>query len=71
MVLKLAWYGHAGAAGSVIGDKPMAAEAGDNMAADFIIVSHGHGDHVGDTVAIAKRTGAMVISNHEICTWLN
>ncbi|MGF1503857.1 MAG: metal-dependent hydrolase [Anaerolineae bacterium] len=42
----------------------------DDVEADFIIVSHGHGDHVGDTVAIAKRTGAKVISNFEIGNWL-
>jgi len=39
--------------------------AGD-LHADFILVSHGHADHVGDTVEIAKRTGAQVISNFEI-----
>ncbi len=33
---------------------------------DAILVSHGHGDHLGDTAAIAKRTGAPVISNAEI-----
>jgi L-ascorbate metabolism protein UlaG (beta-lactamase superfamily) len=38
--------------------------------ADYILVSHGHGDHVGDTVEIAGRTGAMVISNFEIHNWL-
>lgn len=38
--------------------------------ADYILVSHGHGDHVGDTVEIAKRTGAMTISNFEIHNWL-
>jgi L-ascorbate metabolism protein UlaG (beta-lactamase superfamily) len=38
--------------------------------ADYILVSHGHGDHVGDTVDIAKRTGAMTISNFEIQSWL-
>ena len=37
---------------------------------DYILISHGHGDHVGDTVEIAKRTGAMAISNFEIVTWL-
>lgn len=37
--------------------------------ADFILVSHGHGDHVGDAVAIAERTGATVISNYEIAGW--
>ncbi|MCA9004532.1 MAG: metal-dependent hydrolase [Planctomycetaceae bacterium] len=38
--------------------------------ADAIIVSHGHGDHVGDTVDIAKRTGALVIANFEIIDWM-
>ena len=33
-------------------------------------MSHGHGDHLGDTLDIAKRTGATVISNYEIQTWL-
>ena len=40
------------------------------MKADFILLSHGHGDHVGDTVAIAKRTGATVITNFEVGEWL-
>lgn len=42
----------------------------DQVPADYILVSHGHGDHVGDTVAISKRTGAMTISNFEIQSWL-
>lgn len=42
----------------------------DEVEADYILVSHGHGDHVGDTVPIAQRTGAMTISNYEIQTWL-
>lgn len=36
---------------------------------DAILVSHGHGDHVGDAVEIAKRTRAMVIANYEIVGW--
>ena len=43
----------------------------DQIEANFIFVSHGHGDHVGDTVAIAKRTGATVVSNFEIHNWLS
>lgn len=35
-----------------------------------IVLTHGHGDHVGDTIAIAERTGAIVVANYEICTWL-
>jgi L-ascorbate metabolism protein UlaG (beta-lactamase superfamily) len=42
----------------------------DEVEADYILVSHGHGDHVGDTVPIAQRTGAMTISNFEIYGWL-
>jgi len=42
----------------------------DEVEADYILVSHGHGDHVGDTVAIAQRTGATTISNFEIQSWL-
>lgn len=34
--------------------------------ADYILISHAHGDHLGDAVPIAKRTGATVISNFEI-----
>jgi len=33
-------------------------------------VSHGHGDHIGDTVGIASRTGAIVVANYEIAGWL-
>jgi L-ascorbate metabolism protein UlaG (beta-lactamase superfamily) len=39
--------------------------------ADFILISHGHEDHVADAVALAKQTGAMVITNWEIAAWLN
>ncbi len=42
----------------------------DEVEADYILVSHGHGDHVGDTIEIAQRTGAMTISNFEIHNWL-
>ena len=38
--------------------------------ADFIALTHGHGDHVGDCIDIAKRTGATVIAVYEICEWL-
>ena len=35
-----------------------------------ILLTHGHSDHVGDTVAIAKKSGAKVVANFEICMWL-
>ncbi|MBK6836732.1 MAG: metal-dependent hydrolase [Bacteroidetes bacterium] len=38
--------------------------------ADYILISHGHEDHIADAVSIAKRTGAKVICNWEISVWL-
>ncbi len=35
-----------------------------------ILLTHAHNDHVGDTIAIAKRTGATVIATHELANWL-
>lgn len=39
--------------------------------ADYILVSHGHYDHIADLIKIAKRTSAKVICNWEIHEWLN
>jgi L-ascorbate metabolism protein UlaG (beta-lactamase superfamily) len=50
-------------------DNPAASIKADEVEADFIIISHGHDDHIGDAVDIAKRTGAQVISNFEIINW--
>jgi L-ascorbate metabolism protein UlaG (beta-lactamase superfamily) len=45
---------------------PKAAASADEVAADVILLTHGHGDHFGDTVDIAKRTGAPVVAIVEI-----
>jgi L-ascorbate metabolism protein UlaG (beta-lactamase superfamily) len=37
--------------------------------ADYILISHGHADHMADAISIAKRTGAAVVSNFEVATW--
>jgi L-ascorbate metabolism protein UlaG (beta-lactamase superfamily) len=37
---------------------------------DFILLTHGHGDHLGDTEKIARRTGATVIAPYELAAWL-
>ena len=76
MSVKLTWYGHATLGLEVDGYRllvdpfftgnPAASTTADAVDADFILVSHGHGDHIGDTVNIAKRTGALVIANYEI-----
>jgi L-ascorbate metabolism protein UlaG (beta-lactamase superfamily) len=49
---------------------PKAAIKAEDATADLSLISHGHGDHVGDSIAIAKRTGAMIASNYEISGWL-
>jgi L-ascorbate metabolism protein UlaG (beta-lactamase superfamily) len=41
----------------------------DKVRANFILVSHGHGDHVADVVEIAKRTDATVIAPYEVGSW--
>jgi len=81
MSTQLTWYGHATlglktGGFSLLVDpffsgNPAASQQAANVQADFILVTHGHGDHVGDTLSIAKRCGALVISNAEISTWLN
>jgi len=45
---------------------PKAAISADDVAATTILLTHGHADHIGDTVAIAKRTGAPVVAMAEI-----
>lgn len=40
------------------------------IACNYILVSHGHSDHVADLVSIAKRTGAKVVSSFEITEWV-
>ncbi len=81
MSTKITWYGHA-TIGVETSDgykilidpfftgNPAASTTADKVEADFIVVSHGHGDHVGDALDIAKRTGALIISNYEITNWL-
>jgi L-ascorbate metabolism protein UlaG (beta-lactamase superfamily) len=80
MTVKLTWYGHSAFTLNVrstqilvdpfLTGNPFAPTSADVVEADYILVTHGHGDHLGDTVAIAQRTGALVISNFEICNWL-
>ncbi len=80
MTNKFTWYGHATLGLETGGfhilvdpffeGNPASQVKPDRIAADFILISHGHNDHVGDAVEIAKRTNALVISNFEICAWL-
>jgi len=80
MATELTWLGHAcwlvdtdGHAILIdpfLNDSPTAPIKADNARANFILVSHGHFDHVADAARIANRTGATVVSNFEICEWL-
>jgi L-ascorbate metabolism protein UlaG (beta-lactamase superfamily) len=81
MNCRITWYGHA-ALGLETGGfhilidpffsgNPAASAKADELPADFILVTHGHSDHLGDTIDIARRTGALVISNNEIHKWLS
>ena len=80
MSIKITWFGHAAIGLELSGyklvvdpyftDNPAASEKASDVTADFILVTHGHFDHVGDAADIAKRTGAMVISNFEIAEWM-
>lgn len=78
--MKLTYYGHACFGVEVDGThllfdpfvtpNPLAADIDiTKIPADYILISHGHFDHVADVVAIAKRTGATVIANWEIAEW--
>lgn len=81
MTIKFRYYGHSTFALDADGAKivvdpffapnnPLAPVKADAIAADFILLTHGHGDHCADAAAIAKRTGALVIANFEVITWL-
>ena len=80
MSVSFTFYGHAAIGLNIDGThilidpflsrNPKALINVDEVPADFILVTHGHGDHIGDAVTIAKRTSALIISNAEICGWL-
>ena len=76
MAADVRWLGHSafhlsGGGADVLIDpfltgNPKAAASAGDVAADVILLTHGHGDHLGDTVDIAKRTGAKVLAIVEL-----
>jgi L-ascorbate metabolism protein UlaG (beta-lactamase superfamily) len=50
-------------------DNPTSPVKAKDVRADYIIVTHAHGDHIGDTIPIAQAHNATVISNFEIANW--
>ncbi len=52
-----------------ISGNPLTETAPDTINADTILLTHAHNDHVGDSVEIAKRTGAKVVATFELGQW--
>lgn len=53
-----------------IAGNPLTDLDANTVEADVILLTHGHADHVGDTEAIAKRTGAQVVALNELAVYL-
>lgn len=80
MSLEITWLGHSTFSIATsehtllldpfLNDSPVAPVKAEEVEADFLLLTHGHFDHVADAVAVAKRTEAIVIANFEICEWL-
>jgi L-ascorbate metabolism protein UlaG (beta-lactamase superfamily) len=80
MATEITWLGHSSFAirtgrhqllvDPFLDDSPTAPVKASAVEPHFILLTHGHFDHVGDTVAIAQRTEATVIANYEIGAWL-
>lgn len=77
--MKLTWYGHAafGIEGRVktlidpyLSSNPSATVRWQNLKPDVIAITHAHGDHLGDTIEIAKATGCTVIAIAETADYL-
>ena len=50
---------------------PTSPVAADKIDADYILITHGHGDHLGDSISIAKRCNALCICENELATYLS
>lgn len=79
--MKLTFYGHATFSIELGGKlflfdpfftgNPLAKDVDiESVNADYIFITHGHGDHTGDVVNIAKRTGAKCVGAAEVAGWL-
>jgi L-ascorbate metabolism protein UlaG (beta-lactamase superfamily) len=80
MAVKVTWYGHSVTLVQTdqvkllidpfLSGNDKAPIGPEDVDPDVLVITHGHADHVGDTVALAKRTGALCIANFEIVSWL-
>src|SRR6185503_2535940 len=81
-IMQITWYGHSAFrldfAGKAVLIDPFfsgnPAFVSDRAAAikgvSQIVLTHGHGDHVGDALDIARQNGATVTTNYDLCMWL-
>ena len=77
----LTWYGHASLGLDTGGHhlvidpffdhNPASPVKAKDINPDYLLITHGHSDHIGDALEIAKRTNATVISNFEIEYFFN
>ena len=81
MSIELTWLGHATwliehgehriLLDPFLNDSPTAPKKAAEVDADYILVSHGHFDHVADVAEIANRCGAMVVACYEVAEWFS
>lgn len=80
MSYQITYYGHA-TIGLKIGDfqllidpflsnNPHTKISPEDIDPDYLLITHGHGDHVGDALEIIQRTGAVTIANAEVGAWI-
>lgn len=79
MTVQLTWLGHATwyletgkhkiLVDPFLADNPSAQVQPDELDVDFILITHGHDDHVADAAGIANRCKATLVANYEIATW--
>lgn len=81
--MKVTWYGHSAfrveVEGAVILIDPFLSGnptwdkgwEGPAEGVTHVLLTHGHGDHVGDTAAILKKTGATLVATAEICNYMS
>lgn len=80
--MKLTWFGHSAfridlAGASLLidpfftGNPSFAGDVADvSKGVSHIVITHGHGDHIGDALAIAEANDATVITNYDLCMYL-
>lgn len=79
MSIKVTWHGHATFSIQIdetlvlvdpfLNGNPVAKTKPEQLNPQYILVTHGHGDHVADVLSIAQRSQATIIGTYELCSW--